>query len=84
MGYAPYPNQGRILGAFIEKGFGNVFEYAERSDNFFPPEFEPDLPHVIFVGDHQPRLAHVRVTVATILCDEDNRQKWQIKSHRTY
>ena len=90
MGYANYFNgnlkegQGRILGAFIEKGFGNVYEYAERGSDLFPVEFEPDLPHVIFVGDHQPRLGHVRKTVATILCDIDDLQKWQIKNQYAY
>jgi hypothetical protein len=46
--------------------------------------FEPHLPHVIYVGDHQPRLGHVRKTVATILCDVDNLQKWQIRWHRAF
>lgn len=90
MAYAPYFNdnrkegQGRVLGEFVEKEYGRVFEYAERGSDLFPVEFEPHLPHVIYVGDHQPRLGHVRKTVATILCDVDNLQKWQIRWHRAF
>jgi hypothetical protein len=90
MAYAPYFNgnlkegQGRVLGEFREKEYGRVFEYAERGSDLFPLGFEPHLPHVIYVGDHQPRLGHVRKTVATILCDMDDLQKWQIRSHRAF
>jgi hypothetical protein len=91
MGYAPYTNdcytkgQGRVLGEFREACYGHIFEYAARGTDFFPEDFQTDLPHVIFVGDdHQARLGHVKKTVATILCDEDDLQKWSIKGHREY
>ena len=87
MGYAPYFND-RLLGQFREVEFENVFEYRDRNEKLFPADFEPTLPHVVFVGNGQMRLAHVKKTVAYVLCGGDgpqnDLQKWQIKSHRTY
>lgn len=91
MGFAPYTNdrlkegQGRVLGAFVEREYGHRFEYAERGSDLFPADFQPDLPHVIFVGSSGARLGNVKKTVATILCgDDEEPQKWQIKAHRAY
>lgn len=90
MSYAPYTNdrlkegQGRILGEFKERYYGNRFEYAERGD-LFPADFLPDLPHVVFVADGQARLAHVKKTVLSMAVDDDApRQQWQLRSHRIY
>jgi hypothetical protein len=87
MTYAPYFNdnlkgRGRVLGAFREKEFDHYFEYAERFD--FPEDFHPELPHVVFVHDGQMRLANVKKTVLTMLVDEDEFEKWAIKSHIVY
>lgn len=90
MGYAPYGNndrkadQGKVLGCFIEKDYGLFFEFAERTDALFPDYFRPEFPHVIFVGFGEVRLANVKKTVATILRDEDDVQKWHIKAHSVY
>jgi hypothetical protein len=90
MSFAPYGNnnrnadQGKVLGFFIEKDYGLFFEYAERTDALFPDDFRPEFPHVIFVGFGEVRLANVKKTVATILRDEDDVQKWHIKGHRVY
>lgn len=90
MGYAPYGNnnrnayQGKILGCFTEKDYGRSFEFAERTDDLFPADFHPELPHVIFLGFGEVRLANVKKTVATILLDEDDVQKWHIKNHLVY
>ncbi len=90
MSYAPYSNdrrtedQGKVLGCFNEKSYGLTFEYAERTDALFPADFHPELPHVIFVGFSEVRLANIKKTVATILVDEDDVEKWQIKTHRFY
>jgi len=75
-----------ILGQFIEKEFGNTFEFLERDDRIFPASLFPDLPHMIAVGDRGYRLANVLKTVAYIQTDEGltDRQKWDIKGHRAY
>ena len=90
MAYAPYSNyyrtadQGEVLGCFREKDHGLTFEYAKRTDALFPDDFRPEFPHVVFVGHGEVRLAKVLKTVLTMLVDEDDVQKWQIKSHREY
>ena len=90
MAYAPYSNdrrtadQGKVLGCFREKDHGLTFEYAERTDALFPDYLCPEFPHVVFVGHGEVRLAKVLKTVLTMLVDEDDVQKWQIRSHREY
>jgi len=90
MACAPYFNdirkegQGRVLGTFREKEFGHYFEYAERTDALFPDGFHPEMPHVVFVGHGEVRLAKVLKTVLTMLVDEDEFEKWTIKSHIVY
>ena len=90
MAYAPYSNdrrtadQGKVLGCFREKDHGQTFEYAERTDALFLDDFRPEFPHVVFVGHGEVRLAKVLKTVLTMLVDEDDVQKWQIRSHREY
>jgi hypothetical protein len=97
MGYAPHTNNDvqsqlsagimptvmpMVLGSFVEKEYGHTFEYAER--RWPDDDFYPELPHVIYVGDGQSRLAKVLKTVAFVLTGEGEMQKWDIKQHREY
>lgn len=71
-----------LLGSFVETDCEHTFEYEARYG--FPEDFRPDLPHVIHVGYNETRLANVLKTVAYVLCDEDDLQKWAIKRHREF
>lgn len=76
-----------ILGCFAETSEGNIFEYAERRHP--DDDFAPEMPHMIFVGNAETRLARVLKTVAYIVVDEDAAghpviEKWDIKAHRDY
>lgn len=76
-----------IFGNFREKREGHIFEYAERRG--FPDDFAPEMPHMIYVGDGQTRLAKVLKTVAWIVIDESDDGspvyvKWDIKNHAVY
>lgn len=97
MGYAPHTNTDvhykllagiiptpvpMILGSFVEADYGHTFEYAER--RWPDDDLHPEMPHIIYVGDGQPRLAKVLKTVAWVLTGEGEIQKWQIKGHRIY
>lgn len=88
MSFAPYTNicrtadQGRVLGCFTEVDFGHRFEFAERFG--FPDDFHPEMPHVIFVGHSETRLAHVKKTVLTMVNCDGVTEKWMIKGHRIY
>ena len=90
MAFAPYSNayrtaeQGKVIGCFNEKTYGLYYEYAERTDALFPDGYHRELPHVVFVGHGEVRLANVRKTVAAVLVDEDQVDKWEIKSRREY
>lgn len=77
-------DQGKVLGSFVEKDHGLYFEYAERTDALFPADLHPEMPHVVFVGHGEVRLAKVLKTVLTMLVDEDDTQKWHIKAHQEY
>ena len=95
MGYAPHCNTDVhnrlalgdtslpiVFGSFIEKEYGHKFEYAERR---WPNDDDhPELPHVIYVGDSQARLAKVLKTVAFVWCGNGEIQRWEIKSLKTY
>ena len=101
MSYAPHSNDAvhaqmlsgvvptelpMVMGAFVEKDYGNFFEYAERR---WPDDsIHPELPHVIFVHDAisgtATRLAKVLGTVAYVLTDGDTVEKWTIKQHKIY
>jgi len=89
MSLAPYfndrrnENQPLVLGCFRECDHNHLFEFAERG-NLFPADFHPEMPHVIFVGYGQTRLAHVKKTVLTMVHDEDAVEKWMIKGQREY
>lgn len=102
MGYAPHTNQDvqyqlaagivpttlpMIFGQFREKDHGYTFEYAERRG--FPDTFAPEMPHMIYVGNGETRLAKVMKTVAWIVIDEDEKGEpvyvqWKIKNHNIY
>jgi hypothetical protein len=82
-----------ILGSFVEKESGNLFEYAIRPDEGI--DFAPDCMHIVYVTpkvdgvDHGFRYARVIKTVAWIAVDEDANgdpvyEKWDIKQHRFY
>lgn len=80
MSLAPYFNDRRnadqplVLGCFRECDHGHLF----------PADFHPEMPHVIFVGHDQTRLAHVKKTVLTMVHDEGVVEKWMIKGQREY
>ena len=82
-----------VLGSFVEKERGRIFEYAIRPDEGI--DFAPDCPHIVYVtnptagADHGFRYAKVIKTVAWIVVDEDEGgdpiyEKWEIKQHRHY
>jgi len=88
MAFAFYTNdrrtadQGRVLGCFTEVDFGQHFEFAERFG--FPEDFHPEMPHVVFVGRGETRLAHVKKTVLKMVHDDDVVEQWMIKGRREY
>ncbi len=88
MSFSPYSNdrrtaeQGKVLGVFREDDHGHCFEFAERFG--YPEDFHPEMPHVIFVGHSETRLAHVKKTVITMLNSDNVTEKWMIKGHRIY
>jgi hypothetical protein len=88
MAFAFYTNdrrtadQGRVLGCFTEVDFGHRFEFAERFG--FPEDFHPEMPHVVFVGPDDIRLAHVKKTIIKMVNGDDVVETWMIKGHREY
>lgn len=72
----------KVLGGFREADHGHWFEYAERR---WPcDDIEPALPHIVYVGNGETRLAKVLKTVAFVLVDEGQIERWHIKAHRIY
>ena len=77
------------VGAFVEKEYGNVFEYSVNND---PISFCEDFPHKIWVNDvigQGYRYGVVKKTVAYVCTDEDELglpvlEKWQLKQNREY
>ena len=78
-------------GAFVEKEYGNPFEYSLNDDH--ANGFNEDFPHKVWVGDvvnnNGYRYAIVKKTVAYVCVDEDEfglpvMEKWNIKRHREY
>ena len=80
-GMIPTPSP-MILGQFREADFGHTFEYAER--RWHCDAIEPALPHIVYVGNGEARLAKVLKTVAFVLVDEGKIERWHIKGHRAY
>jgi|TARA_B110000967_G_C18875545_1_gene558051 hypothetical protein len=79
---------GSILGMFVEKDHGNLFEYSVNDD---PISVCEDFPHKIWVGGlhQQYRYGLVKKTVTYICVDEDEFglpvvEKWYTKSQREY
>lgn len=71
-----------LLGQFMEREFGHRFEYAER--RWPDDEFYPELPHIIYVGNGEARLAKVQKKIAFVLTGEGEIQRWEIKEHHNY
>lgn len=72
-----------MLGCFKEVDFGHFFEFAERG-NLFPADFHPEMPHVMFIGHGEVRLAQVKKTILTMINGEEEEEKWMIKNYRKY
>ena len=83
---------GSIIGKFVEKEIGNLFEYSVNNDPFFVNE---DFPHKIWVTtpregvDSGFRYGLVKKTVAYIVTDEDEYglpvvEKWLVKDSTVY
>jgi len=74
-------------GQFVEKGFGNYFEYSDNNTGEFP-----EYPHLVWVGglvnDCGYRYANVKKTVVYIAVDEGVdgliEDKWNIKKNVVY
>lgn len=76
-----------ILGQFSHQETGVAFEYAERRHP--DDRFAPDMPHIVYVGNGDTRLAKVLKTVAHVVVDEDALgqpviEKWPLRKHRVY
>jgi len=77
------------VGAFVEKEYGNVFEYSVNDD---PISFCEDFPHKIWVNDvvgQGYRYGIVKKTVAYVCTDEDEfglpvLEKWYLKKNNEY
>ena len=78
------------IGSFVEREFGQSFEYSDNELDVFDTEL---FPHVIWVGgavnDQGFRFANVKKTVAYVVADEDENGKpvvvrWDIKKHKEY
>ena len=105
MAYAPHHNgeiynvdgvpcKPRLIASFVEKDHGHLFEVADRA-GFHPHRDMPGpwsleaLPHYVYVGNGEERMARVLKTVAYVAVDEDADgnpviEKWSIKQHREY
>lgn len=80
---------GSIIGSFVEKDFGNLFEFSLDNDWTYE-----HYPHKVWVAapvegiDSGFRYAIVKKTVVYILVDEDENgpvlERWYIKDHRLY
>jgi hypothetical protein len=79
---------GSIIGSFIEKDEGNLFEF---SANPLESGVTDEWPHLVWVNSRNPetRYALVKKTVAYIVVDQDadgndQVEKWALKQHREY
>lgn len=99
MSYAPSSvyrdcGDGSILGQFIEKDFGLLFEYSTNTGAMFlaPPAHggrNMEFPHLVWcLSGTVFRHAKVGKTVVHIVTDEVENgflvEKWNIKGHRVY
>ena len=84
------------IGNFIEKNYGNNFEYSKNDErDEYSVSMAAEYPHRVWVGGEGVagmsgwRYAIVKKTVAYIVTDEDElgnpvTEKWQIKNHDYY
>lgn len=79
MSFAPIQELENLVGRFVEVDFGKIFEYKLNKTGMFT-EFE----YIMFVGGDQERFANIKKTVAYVLVDEYEVQKWNIKQHKVY
>jgi len=81
---------GSIVGRFVEKDCGNLFEFSENNDGIFP-----EFPYKVWVAnpidglESGYRYAKVLKTVAYLAVDEDEYgnvvvDKWNIKAYTKY
>ena len=94
MGY--YNHTVKPIGNFIEKDYGNNFEYSLNEDkDDFTLSIVENYPHKVWVAaapdtvyDSGWRYAKVLKTVAYIIVDEDNDgpilERWFLKSNNKY
>jgi hypothetical protein len=88
MAWGPNDRMENFLGCFIEKDYGNNFEYeVNREEDSWLPVSE--YPHRVWVSNEEWRYAKVLKTVAYIAVDEDEygkpvTEKWDIKKHVPY
>ena len=79
---AYYNHADKQVGNFVEKDYGNNFEYSLNETGMFP-----EYPHIVWVGsigDQGFRFAKVKKTVAYILTGEDTLERWFLKRNDTY
>ena len=77
------------IGSFVEKEYGNYFEWSDNDDSMV---FCEDFPHKIWVGDtigSPYRYGLVKKTVAYVCVDEDEFglpvvEKWDLKKCQKY
>ena len=95
MGYFLHASD--VIGDFVEKEFGNTFEYSLNEELVLAPPAHGGrnmvFPHKVWVGgtvnDQGWRAAKVGKTVVHIITDIDEHgfavtEKWQIKKHRQF
>lgn len=81
---------GSILGRFVEKECGNLFEFSKNTDSIMT-----EWPHLVWVTTPRPgldsgyRYANVKKTVVYIVTDEDDQgrpvvEKWYIRDYSLY
>ena len=94
--YSGNNGDGSILGRFVEKEYGHIFEFSKNPDlTLFPKAHggkNVEYPHLVWVGGkgsgRPHRWARVGKTVVHIVTDETTEgyviEKWNIKEHCLY
>lgn len=92
MAFAPH-GVTKVLGSFVEKDHGKIFEYRRNPDMILSPLAHGGknvvFPHIVYVGPLQEtRYAFVKGTCVHIITDETEFgwvvEKWNISKHRRY
>lgn len=92
MSLAPYELMDGTVGSFLEKDYGNYFEFSNNTEEMTTSWL---FPHIVWVTtpkegiDSGWRYARVLKTVAYIAVDEDAHgqpiiEKWNIKQHKEF